>query len=159
MILLSFAIFCLYIAFVVYRYGVPDSISDTYYLLEATKKGFGWVFTVWCWAVIFTMLPAWLDMSTENTQFLAFLACAGLGFVGTAPQFKEGMSRKVHYTGAGISAVAAILLTALAGGWYWQILLLIPCAYFTYKMPRTWLFWAEMCAFVSTFLTKIFLKS
>ena len=61
---------------------IPESISQTVFLLP--RKG-QWVFTIVMWLVGFLLLPVLLEKVPEQTQFLAFLMVAGIGFVGAAP--------------------------------------------------------------------------
>ena len=115
--LLFVAMLCI----VVNKYGVPDMVSSIYYLLG--KRG--WVFQMVMMLFGAMMMVCLLD-SGLGVPCLAFLACAGLMFVGAAPRFLDESERKVHKTGAIISAVASIgwcltvnwrIVVALLG-WY-----------------------------------------
>lgn len=106
---------------VINKYGVPDMVSTIYYLLG--KRG--WVFQVVMIAFGAMMMMCLLD-SGLGEQCLAFLACAGLMFVGAAPRFLDENERKVHKTAAIVSAVASVgwcltvdwkIVVALLG-WY-----------------------------------------
>jgi 4-amino-4-deoxy-L-arabinose transferase-like glycosyltransferase len=148
----SIVLFTVYIAWMVLKYGIPDSISETFYILEERKKGLGWIFTTWCWAVSFTLFPYWVEISSENTQFLPFFAAFGLCLVGVAPQFKEeGTVRKLHFIGASASGVCSILALCLSGLWIYPLFAAPITAYFIYTNKREWLFWIEMGAFISTY--------
>lgn len=94
-----------YLAFVVAKFGIPKSISDTYYLLGKQ----GWLFQLALAATAFCVVPSLIDASSENTKFLAFLACAGLLFVSAAPLFKMKLEGKVHYTSACICCGGLVL--------------------------------------------------
>ena len=158
MLLFSVTAFALYIALSIHWFGIPESISDTYYRLESRKEGSGWVFTIWTWVILFTLIPVWMDVSTENTQFLVFLSCAGLGFVGAAPQFKVANHSKVHFAGAGICALSAVLWAVFSGLWFIPLITLPASLCFVYRWKKQWLFWLEMAAFTSTYLS-VFIKS
>lgn len=103
------------------RYGVPDMVSSIYYLLG--KRG--WVFQVVMIAFGMLMMVCLLD-SGRGVQCLAFLACAGLMFVGAAPRFLDESERKVHKTAAITSAIAGLLwslsvdcrVAVALSGWY-----------------------------------------
>jgi hypothetical protein len=124
MVVLSFVAELLFIAMlcvVINKYGVPDMVSTIYYLLG--KRG--WVFQLVMIAFGAMMMVCLLD-SGLGVQCLAFLACAGLMFVGAVPRFLDESERKVHKTGAIISAVASVgwcltvnwrIVVALLG-WY-----------------------------------------
>lgn len=88
---------------VINKYGVPDMVSTIYYLLG--KKG--WVFQLVMVAFGALMMVCLLD-SGRGVQCFAFLACAGLMFVGAAPRFLDESERKIHKTAAITSAMASV---------------------------------------------------
>lgn len=124
MVVLSFIAALLFVALlciVINKYGVPDMVSSIYYLMG--KKG--WVFQLVMMLFGAMMMVCLLD-SGLGVPCLAFLACAGLMFVGAVPRFLDESERKVHKTGAIISAVASVgwcltvnwrIVVALLG-WY-----------------------------------------
>jgi hypothetical protein len=124
MVVLSFIAALLFVALlyiVINKYGVPDMVSSIYYLMG--KKG--WVFQVVMMLFGAMMMVCLLD-SGLGVPCLAFLACAGLMFVGAVPRFLDESERKVHKTGAIVSAVASVgwcltvdwkIVVALLG-WY-----------------------------------------
>lgn len=128
MVVLSFIAALLFVALlyiVIDKYGVPDMVSSIYYLMG--KKG--WVFQVVMMLFGMLMMVCLLDCG-KGVQCLAFLACAGLMFVGAVPRFLDENERKVHKTGAIVSAVASVgwcltvdwrIVVALSGwyGVYW----------------------------------------
>lgn len=154
LIFLSLAIITSYVGVMIFRLGVPYSISDTYYSLEH-KIWFG--FSMIGTAVL--LMPAILDRTPESYQFLAFLMCAGLCFVGVAPNFKAGLDRPVHIVATSIAALCSQVWVALTLPW----LLLVWLAWFLYigvRIKQVWngnlwysfvrckpLFWAEVIAF------------
>lgn len=138
-----------YIAYAVSVCGVPWSLSDTYYQLKKRNRPEG-LFQVAMIVPAMLLMPVWIECSPENLQFLAFLACGGLMFVGTAPLFKEEFHSKVHYTGTVISGLATILWVCLSGMWYLPAVA-FPIAGIIMLRYRKWLFWAEMAAFVCAY--------
>lgn len=116
-VLLFFAL----LVVVIDKHGVPDMISSIYYLLG--KRG--WVFQLLMIAFGATMMMCLLD-SGLGEQCLAFIACAGLMFVGSAPRFLDESERRLHKGAAVVSAVASvswcltvdIKLTVVAMGLY-----------------------------------------
>lgn len=154
---ISLVIFITYLLVISVKYGVPDSISDSFYLLEGTKKKLGIIFTLFCWVIVGFLLPTWLDNSPENYQFLAFLACGALCFVGTAAQFKEDFVKKVHFISAGISAISAIIWMCLMGYWFIPVGVGITTLSIIWLggdkfVKRTYLFWLEVVGFISLYL-------
>lgn len=141
------------------RNGIPYSISDTYYSLEH-KVWFG--FSMIGTAVL--LMPDILELTPESYQFLTFLICAGLCFVGAAPNFKVGMDRPIHIIATFIAALGSQVWIALTCPY----LLLVWLAWFLYigvRIKQVWngnlrnsfvkckpLFWAEVITFLNTYL-------
>lgn len=94
-----------YTIFVVCKFGIPRSLSDTYYLLNKN----GWLFQLVLVVFAFLVIPIWLDCSSENTEFLAFLSCSGIWFVAAAAAFKIDLTGVVHYVSAVLCCVCAVV--------------------------------------------------
>lgn len=165
--LISILIFALYMGAILAVYGIPASVSETFYLLPKSMR---WLFTAFCWGVSIIIAP-WLDATPETWQFLAFLSVAGLCFVGTAAQFKEDFVAKVHYAAAGVCAAASQLWIFLVTGLWWVSLVCLfaaggACYYLWRRASRkagrsmfgNIVFWAEMWAFVSLFVSLIIVQ-
>lgn len=160
-LLISILTFCIYIGAVIAKYGIPASISETFYLLP---KKLNWLFTVFCWIVSIIIVP-WLNISPDVWQFLAFLAVGGLCFVGTAAQFKEDFVKKVHFGAAGVCMAASQAWILLSTNLWWVslvclIISAILCFLFGLKNKKNLpkykvVFWAEIWAFVSLFIVLI----
>lgn len=139
-----------YLAFVVAKFGIPKSISDTYYLLGKM----GWLFQVTLFSVAFLVVPTLIDKSSENTQFLAFLACAGLAFVAAAPLFKMELEGRVHYVSAAICCVGLVLWQVFNACWITPLLcflaVLIPMV-----KDKKYMWWLEIATIVSTYVSLI----
>lgn len=147
--LLSLILLTIYIMYAVRMCGVPWSLSDTYYQLNKRGRP-AWLFQVAMIAPAMLLMPVWLECSAGNLQFLAFLSCGGLMFVGTAPLFKEEFQGRVHYTGTVIAGLATILWVCLSGMWYLPAVA-FPVAGIIMLRYRKWLFLAEMAAFVCAY--------
>lgn len=169
LVVIALIVFLVYVVGMICMFGIPASISDTYYLLEKRRKGLGWLFTAMCWLAGGLLLPALLDMTPDSYQFSAFLACGGLIFVGTAPQFKLQLTGTVHYSSAGVCVVFSQLWAVLT---QWWVLLPVWLSYivcttiaikrqkegvFWYKFRKTKpMFWVEIAALTSTYLVIAF---
>lgn len=164
LIIISFLIITSYVGVMIYRKGIPYSISDTYYSLEH-KVWFGFSMI----ATALLLMPSILDRTHENFRFLAFLMCAGICFVGVAPNFKAGMDRPVHIVSTVISAVCSQLWLALVITPYSLLVWLVWLAYEVIMVKKVWnghfinsfiltkpLFWAEAIAFLSVYIGLIF---
>lgn len=142
--------------------GIPYSISETFYKLEH-KLWFG--ATMWLTAGL--LMPAILEVTPDCHQFTAFLACVGLIMVGVAPNFREGIDRPVHITGA----ILCILFSQVWVGLTYPWMLLVWAGYLTYtiwEMKKLWkgnvisaflltkpMFWVEVTALITTYISII----
>ena len=130
--IVAFCIFLVYNIVTVKFFGMPTSLSDTYYLIEAKKKHFGYFFTAMMWLMAFCLAPGWLGINDamlgweHNFTFLAFLASACIIFVGSAPAFRGiELENKVHMWAAKLCAVFSIAWCAVV---CWRIMYIIPIA-------------------------------
>lgn len=80
LIFASIAIFLLYIGSMVFMFGVPWSISNTYYLLEEKRKGLGWLFTVFCYGVGVFFVTRLAECDTGRLSVYLLSLCRRLGF-------------------------------------------------------------------------------
>ena len=83
--------------------GVPYSISATFYAI----KHKGW-FRFTMWGCPMALMPAILEVSKPDTEFLAFFALAGMIVVGCFPDYKAD---KFQYQGHIAGAAMAILFS------------------------------------------------
>ncbi len=159
-IVLAIIIFLVYtIALCVKGGGIPSSLSASVFTLPLNRR---WIWTIVLYAVCFLCIPTIIDKTSENTQFLAFIAIASLAFVGAAPLVKDtqDIAYKVHCLAAVICALCSQFTITFNCFW----LLFIWVAYlgiFVYhvksvcKSWNTWntkVFWAEMICFANTFI-------
>ena len=105
--------------------GVPYSISATFYAL-AHK----WWFRFSMWLTPLLLMPAILEVSRSDTEFLAFLALIGMIMVGCAPDYaRDPFQHKVHVSGA-------VMCIGFSQAWValncWWVLLPVWVAYLTY---------------------------
>lgn len=139
-----------YLCYVVAKFGIPQSISDTYYLLG--KKG--WLFQLALASTAFCVVPSLIDASTEYTKFLAFLACAGLAFVSAAPLFKMELEGKVHFTCAYICCGSLVLWQIFNTSWIIPLSCFALVAYPMLK-DRKYMWWLEIATIVSAYTSLI----
>ena len=155
-------------------------VSDTYYQLQGTtgsevlggktKRNFGWVFTLIMFAS--AMLIPLLD-SGKGIQFLAFLGCAGLMFVGFTPHYLDSNEHAIH-------KAAAIMAAAGCVGWClsvcWWVTFVIALIYTVYLVAidffkvangiwyiskdvkfHPW-YWLEIAGFADVFATYLLMS-
>ena len=165
LVLCAITIFIVYNGIAIAKFGIPKSLSDTFYYYQGTKKGLGYIFTAMMFSMAGLLMPAWITISDSmpgwehNFTFLAFFAAAAIAFVGAAPAFKNmGIERKVHMIAAKSSAVFAMLWCAVV---CWRIMYIIPISigviWLTAWLTKTYKscsdYWWEMAAFLATFTT------
>lgn len=156
MLIASFLSLTVYLIYAVRVCGIPASVSDTYYILLRKRRP-AWLFQL---AMILTgglLLPEWLEATPENIQFLAFLTCGALIFVGATPLFKETEQRVIHITATVISGLSTLAWEVASGYWVAPVILLAAAIpYGIYK--RRILFFVELAAFASAYFC-IYLNS
>ena len=147
------------------RFGIPTMVSDVYYQLQGctgsevvgdkNKRNYGWVFTAVMFASALLMLVSLLD-SGKGIQFLAFLGCGGLMFVGFVPRYLDSEEHIIHKSAAITSAIGCV-------GWCASVnliptLLLAIAVLIIYfhpaKKPKpVGYYWADIAAFLDVYLT------
>lgn len=151
--LIGVGLFVSYVVTAIRLWGVPPSLSQTFYLLGGKPKGYG--FTAAMWATCFLVDPLWFSVSEEWTTFSVFLSVGGLMLVGAAPMFKDS-DRRWHSAFALGCAIFALLWQIL-NGQYWETIAFVAIFFALAKATRTMracgTFWLEMVAFASTFLS------
>ena len=147
------------------RFGIPSMVSDVYYQLQncagsevigdKRRRNYGWVFTLVMFVSAILMLISMLDCG-KGIQCLAFLGCAGLMFVGAAPNYVDKDTFPIHKSGAIVAAIGCVgwcasvnlaptLLLAIA-----VLVIYFPPA----KKPKTvGCYWAELAAFLDVYIT------
>lgn len=156
---LSMAIFMfiIYNIFALVLFGIPKSLSMTYYLFKDKADPMKWLFPAMMTLLTFFLMPCWLEISEgSDFQFTAFLSAAGILFVGGAPAFKDStMENMVHQISAYFAAAAAIAWICLVTPYWWIILIVLGIitvlAIATKTLKTSSVYWSEMVAFLSTF--------
>lgn len=140
--------------------GVPYSISETFYKIDH-KMWFGVTMVL----TACLLMPAILQVTPDSYQFTAFLACAGMIATGVAPNFREGIDRKIHTSGAVLCLVFSQVWVSLTSPW----MLLLWVGYLAYTvlgMKKYWkgnfisaflltkpMFWVEIVSLLTTYFT------
>ena len=159
-IIIAAIIYAAYNAISLANFGVPQSLSMTYYLWKE-KANIGLIFPCMMYLVVAFMMPAWITMSeASDFQFLAFLAPASIMFVGTAPAFLgSDLENKVHSISAVIAAVCSLAWVILVTP-YWYVILIwfgyiSLVSIFTSSYKTAYIYWLETIAFGATFTSAI----
>ena len=161
LIILSILVIAAYTAAVcIKQKGVPASISATFYRLE---HKYWFMATMWLTAGL--LMPAILEVSKPNTEFLAFIALVGMFLVGAAPNFKEETEGKVHTSGAILCIVGSQIWVACNLAWclfVWAAYLIYTAVHMLagYKTDSVVtdflntkpMFWVEVAALLATYI-------
>ena len=144
--------------------GIPNSISASFYSLEHK-----WWFRFTMWLTPILLLPSILEASTENTQFLAFLAIVGMIIVGCFPDFvADNFNRRGHEVGAVMCLVFSQLWVAFNNPWFllpWIVYLIYTIIqmvwswdgkFYTAFLKTKPMFWVEVFALLCTYLSLLF---
>lgn len=94
---------------------VPVSISAMVYLLP--KGGWQWLWTIWLWAVVFTLAPPLIEAMPDGWQFIAALMLATLAFTAAMPLFEQE-NKKRHYLFAIASGILSQLCVLILNPWW-----------------------------------------
>lgn len=131
----------------VVRNEVPDCVSRCWYVI----KYWHYVFLT---GAAFILLPALMEVTNQDWQFLAFFTCAGVLFVGAAPSYFEKSQKTVHEVSAIFSAASSImwLLTSCV-----ECLPFLGIALFGLLDPKRKLLYAELACFYSVYMGVLFI--
>lgn len=159
---IAISIFILYttISLCIFK-TIPSSLSNTYYMYKEKKEWLKYLFPIMMFLTSGFLLPAWLEATEgSNLQFLSFLTCASIMFVGAAPNFKNiGIESTIHTVAAIIAAICAMLWCLFVVGSYGIILsylvIFLILALCTKSIKSSYTFWLEMIAFFSLFISLI----
>lgn len=105
--------------------GIPYSISETYYKISH-KFWFGVTMVL----TACLLMPAILEITPNSYQFMEFLACLGMIMTGIAPNFRKGIEKKIHTTGAVLCLVFSQVWVGLTCPW----MLLVWVGYLVYTI-------------------------
>lgn len=161
LLLTAFFIYWAYNMAALSVFGVPKSLSMTYYLFKERKEWQRLLFPIMMLSMAGLLIPVWLEMSEgSNLQFMSFLAGAGIMFTGTVPTFKSSkLEDRIHTISAIVAAVFALLwVFFVAHLWYiiliWLVIVTL-IALLSSSVKTSLVYWLETVAFMSTFMSII----
>jgi hypothetical protein len=160
LVLISLGVFLIYTTTVVSMFGVPTSLSDSFYLLNKKKEGLGYLFSLTLFTMAFTLLPPWLSLPIGGDyEVIKFFCCALLGFVGAAPRFNEEDSGWHTVFAMGAAVLGLLWIVLFTPHWYIIIayLILFVGLMFDSKTKNCYIFWLEMVMFFSVYNVLILL--
>lgn len=155
--LIAFALFILYVWVAISNFGIPKSISNTYYLYEEKAKGLGYLFTAFLWIEAFLIVSIMIVMGDGSPwQFVGFLCPSGLAFCGCAVLSKDKgtLEGHVHYFGAYLGAIAGVVWCCIFVETKFTLIELLcmsgfflACASRTKTLRSSFTFWSELAVF------------
>jgi hypothetical protein len=164
LVILSLCTLIGYLIGIFIKYGIPESISDSYYYLYYKV-----VFTIVIWVVGGFLLPPIMDHTStvSETQIIPFIGIFGILLVGAAPRFKD-TERTIHIIGATLAVVFSQLWIILYGLKEILFIWIIPLIILTInrKIGITWqkvfdktklLFWIELICFLTIYYNLLIL--
>lgn len=154
-------LFAIYNIITLILFGVPKSLSMTYYLYKKRHESLKMLFPSMIILMCIFLIPCWLTLSEgSNFQFLSFLAPAALIFVGFTPSFNDADMHKMIHNIAAYSCAAFALLWIILVTPFWYIILIVfgliaPIAVITKTWKTSYTYWLETVAIISTFTSII----
>lgn len=146
---ITFTIIAIVLLLVVLAIGLLSDeeftcLSDAYYTMKTC------FFPVMAIMAVCTLMPA-LSITPEPFEFLAFLMCGLIAFVGVSGDYKGDESKhKIHVLSAYTSAVCSVVWTAAVCSWALLWLAALPLAILDKAMRILWL---ELMCFGMVFTT------
>lgn len=153
LLILMILVFFSYILFIVTKYGVLESISDSYYSLPCSLK---FLFTFFCWG--FSLPAAIIGFSLSEYsiwQFFMLFAAGGIMFVGASPNFKMDFEGDIHNISAYIGVVSSQLFIFLV---FENLKFILPTFIITSILlfllkVKNLIWWIEILAFLFILIT------
>lgn len=149
LLFITSSLFLIYNLFIIWQFGIPESLSATSYLFKEKYNQHGW-FSLICLIIIIGLFPNWVAISSINTQFLAFISCAGILFIAASPFFHNKLEKPIHYISGLITTVTFILWFLINGHWQWLIYILITLIPLVIWKPKCYVYFIEIIAYVYT---------
>lgn len=164
MLFVPLILFFGYVLWFCLKYGIPDSLSESWYKLPKNLK---WLFPVILGFVSVFLLV--IVLSTNGTFYSALfisIAVIGLIFVAIFSHFKDPFQKILHFFGAYLATLSILIWEFVMFKWD-AIILIISIGgmvYFIYtltktpKIPKNTTFWLEMWIFCLFYISTIILN-
>lgn len=142
-LILSVIIYSAYIIYIVRKYKVQTSVSESCYRLPDKLK---FIFTLVIWALAFTMI-------TAGQTLTIFISGGALLFVGAASLFKRSkMEKIVHNIGAGVAVTGSLISMGIDFGLWglvgYNLILFITL----YLISKNSIWWIENLVILSMWI-------
>lgn len=157
LVLAAFALYMCYNFAALGLFGIPKSLSQTYYDFKSRKSWQKCLLPIMMVVVGILLLPAWLEISDgSDFMFTAFFAATGIIFSGSVPAFKKSdLDDRVHTGSAIFAAIFALLWVILVAKLWWLIIvwamMISLVSILTETLKSGTIYWLETITFMSTF--------
>ena len=151
---LGLTFFLSYIISYIVIKGVPRSISETSYIIKDTIRTTAY-FSLMCFIAAVCVFPLWIKLTPENFEFIPFVSCLTIIFVGTTPLYRKDIESKIHYTCGIIGFSLAILWLILMKQYIHLGVMMLIGTIWTYITPRKYTFIFEVIAYVGLCISLI----
>lgn len=156
LVLISLGIYIIYNIASICKYrDLPECLSATHYLWNSN-----WIFPIVMIVISGLLLPVWLELlEGSNFQFLAFVTCASIIFIGFTPDYKNNKSEcKIHIICTYIASLTSIAAISIVMGYLDILLTYIIVTFITsividgYKvLKEIWLYLVELILFLTVY--------
>jgi hypothetical protein len=156
-------LFILYNVIAILLFGIPESLTKTFYKYKAHHDSFKFMYYVFVALMCILLTPCWLKLSKTNfAQDVAVINILALIFMGASPIILKGEDTDRPLTDLFeklISYCCSIffILWIVAATPYWWIILLTAIivtliSIITKSWNKCYTYWIEIIAFASTFI-------
>lgn len=133
--IISAIILTSYVLAVCTRWGVPKSVSQSFF--DIRNK---WIFSAVMVVSFGLLVVPLMEAMPEAWQWSGFLTVAGGVLIGFAPNLKDTLEEKVHMTGAALLGVGSQTVVGVLMPW----MLIAWVAWIPFAFGEKRVFWAEM---------------
>ena len=143
---IAFTVFIIYNCISISLFGIPRTLSETFYLYNGIKPRLGYIFTLMIFFVSISVLPSGIEYTQEPFKFVFFICTSLLAFVGAAPAFK-GIDKNYHEFFAITSAIFGLSwIIFLTHYWYILFIYIVVSGAFMYftNSFKSYIYWLEL---------------
>lgn len=97
------------------RRGLPESVSAMVY--DLPRGGWQWLWTIWVWAVGFTLFPALFEAMPERWGAVAYAFAASLLSVGAMPVMRGVRNAAHDILGVSAGVFSQLCVTIISPWW------------------------------------------
>lgn len=151
-IYISIFFFLGWLLYILIRYGIQPSISDSYYRLTTANQ---WLFTISTWGYVIPLSIAGAQVATDGTYLIMILATFLLCMVGVFPDFR--IARSYHQIGAEGGILMAFIWILTTSLWFISLPSILGIFLLYKRKPKNHTWWIECIAYC-TLLVAVLIK-